>query len=190
MRKDMQWTLLFFSAASVCWIPIVWDDMPWAKTWRAEAIREQRRDDEMELLYDRQQSHQVQLHQIANEMRTVIDSLEAAQQNDGKEGDPDPTPDESGAAVVPTDPPEQSCKVTLYTADASWRCGPCDRQKQHLKQQPAFDYSIVTSPANGRSPGNRYPCWVLTRPDKTTAVRTGDMTVSQLNIWYSNEASQ
>jgi len=95
----------------------------------------------------------------------------------------------AGEIIEPPDPPPLKVPaalpvVTLWTADSSWTCAPCEKQKRWLRDNPpTFKYSTVAGPRDGVSPSGKYPCWQVQWPDGTTEVKGGTHTVEQLNQW-------
>lgn len=178
----MKWTLFFFTAGTACWTPLVWDDIPLVRSWKSAAEKRERDKFALQFIQDRHAMQQRQLSRLDENVREMMQAI-AALNAEQKAGDP---PEPEPAAVVP----EPLCTVTLYTADESWNCGPCNQQKKYLQDSPTFKYDVIEAPSGGQSPHNRYPCWVISRPDGTTAARTGAMTLEQLEAWHSKETDR
>jgi len=185
MRRDMKLTIFFFTVGTACWTPFIWHEIPLVKAWKADVRQREQAEHALQLIRDRHAMQQRQLHRLMEDVRKMtrtVEEIEAAKQEGG---DQEPDASDAEPATVPSEP---ACIVTLYTADKSWTCGPCNQQKKYLNQPPSFDYDVIESPSGGRSPHNRYPCWVIKRPDGTMKSRTGAMNPKQLEEWYSKEA--
>ena len=180
----MKLTIFFFTVGTACWTPFIWHEIPLVKAWKADVRQRERDEHALQFIRDRHAEQNRQLYRLIDEMRDMKRTVEGIEATKQEGGDPEP---DAEPATVPSEP---ACTVTLYTADKSWTCGPCNQQKKYLSQPPSFEYDVIESPSGGRSPHNRYPCWVIKRPDGTMQSRTGAMTLKQLEEWYSKEAAE
>ncbi len=175
MKNDIKYMLLFFSFATGCWVPFVLADLPWPTSHINATQKQTRERAKIDWLVEQKTAHDSLLHSITcdlNELYQRVDTLKGNTEPD------EPLPPEEQQT------PEQPYEVTLYTADKTWSCGACDKQKKYLKtEKPGFEFSVVECPANGRAPGNRYPCWELTKPNRSTVTRAAAMTAEALNHW-------